>query len=103
MICHEFKGGIGTSSRLVETGSGQFTVGALVQANYGARADLRVDGVPVGLEIGQQVTPYPGNTGVGGGSIIIIVRYGCASATHPVPAASQARHRRLLQSRRVGT
>ena len=51
MICHDFKGGIGTSSRLVETRSGRFTVGALVQANYGygARADLRVDGVPVAL------------------------------------------------------
>ena len=73
MICHKFKGGIGTSSRLVETRSGQFTVGALVQANYGARADLRVDGVPVGLEIGQEITPHPGNTGIAGGSIIIIV------------------------------
>ena len=72
MICNEFKGGIGTSSRLVETGSGRFTVGALVQANYGARADLRVDGVPAGLEIGRDVTPHPG-AGTGGGSIIIIV------------------------------
>ena len=51
----------------------KFTVGALVQVNYGARADLRVDGVPVGLEIGQEVTPHPGNTGIAGGSIIIIV------------------------------
>ena len=71
MTCHDFKGGIGTSSQLVETKSGQFTVGALVQANYGARSDLRVDGAPVGLEIGPEVTPYPGNTG--GGSIIIVV------------------------------
>ena len=73
MLCHEFKGGIGTSSRLVETKSGQFTVGALVQANYGARADLRVDGVPVGLEIGPEIAPHPGDTGAGGGSIIIIL------------------------------
>ena len=73
MLCHEFKGGIGTSSRLVETKSGQFTVGALVQANYGARADLRVNGVPIGLEIGPEIAPDPGNTGAGGGSIIIIV------------------------------
>ena len=71
MLCHGFKGGIGTSSRLVETKSGQFTVGALVQANYGARADLRVNGVRVGLEIGPETIPLPGNTG--GGSIIIIV------------------------------
>ena len=73
MICHGFKGGIGTSSRLVETRSGQFTVGALVQANYGAREDLRVNGVPVGLEMGPETIPLPGNTGSGNGSIIIIV------------------------------
>jgi D-aminopeptidase len=48
MICHSFKGGIGTSSRLVEIGDGRYTVGALVQANYGSRHLLRVDGVPVG-------------------------------------------------------
>jgi len=51
MICHEFKGGTGTSSRVAETGGERFTVGALVQANYGARDLLRVDGVPVGREI----------------------------------------------------
>jgi len=51
MICHEFKGGIGTSSRVVESAGEHFTVGALVQANYGSRDLLRVDGVPVGREI----------------------------------------------------
>src|SRR5512142_820505 len=44
MICHEFKGGIGTSSRVVETGSGAFTIGALVQANHGDRRQLRING-----------------------------------------------------------
>ena len=48
MICHRFKCGIGTSSRLVETIDGEFTVGVLVQANYGSRETLRVAGVPVG-------------------------------------------------------
>jgi len=48
MICYDFKGGIGTSSRLVETQSGSFVVGALVQANHGDRAQLTVAGVPVG-------------------------------------------------------
>ncbi len=47
MICHEFKGGIGTASRL-STG---YTVGVLVQCNYGQRSQLRVAGVPVGREI----------------------------------------------------
>ena len=75
MICHDFKGGIGTSSRLVETKSGTFTIGALVQANYGygARADLRVDGVPVGREISPEAAPLPGTTGDVGGSIIVVV------------------------------
>jgi len=51
MICHEFKGGIGTSSRRVPTGDDIWTVGVLVQANYGSRHLLRIDGVPVGEEI----------------------------------------------------
>ena len=73
MVCHEFKGGIGTSSRVVDTSSGQYVVGALVQANYGARQHLRVNGVPVGKEIGYEVTPSVLQHTVGGGSIIIIV------------------------------
>ena len=48
MICHGFKGGIGTTSRVVEHETGPYTIGALVQANYGDRALFRVDGVPVG-------------------------------------------------------
>jgi D-aminopeptidase len=57
MTCHEFKGGIGTASRRVTTTGETFTVGALVQANYGARAELRIDGVPVGREIGFDKVP----------------------------------------------
>jgi D-aminopeptidase len=57
MTCHEFKGGIGSSSRRVESAGGQYTVGALVQANYGARSELRIDGVPVGREIGFDKVP----------------------------------------------
>jgi D-aminopeptidase len=48
MICHEFKCGTGTSSRVAETGDGAYTVGVLVQANYGLRDTLRIAGVPVG-------------------------------------------------------
>src|SRR5439155_27391426 len=51
MVCHQFKGGIGTSSRRPEARAGGYTVGVLVQCNYGARGDLRVAGVPVGQEI----------------------------------------------------
>jgi D-aminopeptidase len=70
MICHEFKGGIGTSSRVVETKGGTFTIGALVQANHGAREDFRVDGVPAGRLLS---TPKPWDEPAGSSSIIIIV------------------------------
>lgn len=73
MICHDFKGGIGTSSRVVEIGDETFTVGALVQANYGDRRDLRVDGTPVGREISAEETPLPWEESRGVGSIIIVV------------------------------
>lgn len=48
MICYEFKGGTGTASRVLSVGGGSYTVGALVQANFGLRPWLRVLGVPVG-------------------------------------------------------
>ncbi|MDX1406124.1 MAG: P1 family peptidase [Woeseiaceae bacterium] len=51
MICYDFKCGIGTASRVVETEDGEFTVGVLVQANYGWRDTLMIAGVPVGREI----------------------------------------------------
>lgn len=70
MICHEFKGGIGTASRRVETPSGAYTVGALVQANYGKRVELTVAGVPVGRTLTRRVVPLPRDED---GSIIIVV------------------------------
>jgi len=51
MICNEFKGGIGTSSRMLSPKFGGYTVGVLVQCNYGWRSQLRIAGVPVGHEI----------------------------------------------------
>ncbi len=57
MICHRFKGGIGTASRRLPDVEGGFTVGALVQANYGRRERLAIDGVPVGREIGLDEVP----------------------------------------------
>jgi D-aminopeptidase len=82
MICHEFKGGIGTASRVLPTEIGGHTVGVLVQANYGKRAWLRVDGVPVGEAIGIEEVPSPYTTATrptsrlpspGSGSIIVVV------------------------------
>jgi D-aminopeptidase len=51
MVCHQFKGGIGTSSRRLEASDGDYTVGVLVQCNYGLRQHLRIAGAPVGQEI----------------------------------------------------
>jgi D-aminopeptidase len=59
MICHEFKGGIGTASRRLTDEQGGWTLGVLVQANYGHRALLRIDGVPVGAEIPTSEVPSP--------------------------------------------
>jgi D-aminopeptidase len=73
MICHDFKGGIGTSSRVANAAGETYTVGVLVQANYGSRPDLRVDGVPVGRAIGYDVVPSVWDEPPKGGSIIIVI------------------------------
>jgi D-aminopeptidase len=76
MVCHGFKGGIGTSSRVLATADGGWTVGTLVQANYGRRADLRIAGVPVGDRIPVTEIPAPADERElppGAGSIIVIV------------------------------
>jgi D-aminopeptidase len=75
MICHDFKGGIGTSSRLLPPEVGGYRVGVLVQANQGRRERLRVDGVPVGEAIPFEEAPEPTHEpgGPGVGSIIIVV------------------------------
>jgi D-aminopeptidase len=79
MICHGFKGGIGTASRVLPESQGGWTAGALVQANHGQRGLLRIDGVPVGEEISPEVvpthrspTPSP-DPGLGSGSIIVVL------------------------------
>ncbi len=68
MVCYEFKGGIGTSSRRLSDGDGGYTVGVLVQANHGLRHQLRIAGLPVGLELAS-----PSARTRDGGSIIIVV------------------------------
>ena len=76
MVCYGFKGGIGTSSRVVKVGGASYTVGVLVQSNFGRRSQLMVAGVPVGKEIPQA----PAQAALAGdpargdlGSIIIVV------------------------------
>ncbi len=73
MNCHEFKGGTGTASRIVTIDGTHYTVGALVQANYGERALLRVDGVPVGREIPTTEIPSCRDTPAEAGSIIVVL------------------------------
>jgi D-aminopeptidase len=70
MVCHGFKGGIGTASRQLQAGQGGYTVGVLVQCNYGARHELRIGGVPVGSEI-SDLRPGRGDDDLG--SIIVVV------------------------------
>lgn len=68
MICHEFKCGIGTSSRVVEIDADAYVVGALVQANYGVRSSLRIAGVPVGAHL-----PADAEAQDEQGSIVIVI------------------------------
>jgi len=73
MICHEFKGVIGTASRGVTIAAEDYTLGVLVQANCGDRKFLRVDGVPVGQEIGIDKVPSAWGGWPTGTSIIVVI------------------------------
>ncbi len=72
MVCHAFKCGIGTASRQLQVGGNTYTLGVLVQANYGGRDTLTIAGVPVGEEI-QDLQPDYRNTDQEYGSIIVVV------------------------------
>jgi D-aminopeptidase len=75
MICGEFKGGTGTASRTLDAADGGYTVGVLVQCNYGLRRQLRIAGVPVGKEIPDLLPCYDTRDSLSGGE-----RWGrCAS------------------------
>ena len=73
MICHDFKGGIGTASRRIETDAGLYTLGVLVQANHGSREQLRIVGVPVGLEITDRMPEITYRREPGAGSMIAVL------------------------------
>lgn len=64
MTCHDLKGGIGSSSRIVEIGEERFTIGVLVLTNHGSLKDLTIDGEPVGKDIQERIhedTPDQGS------------------------------------------
>jgi len=68
MCCHDYKGGIGTSSRLVEVSDDRYTLGVLVMTNHGDKEELRIDGVPVGMKL-----PAVEERRAGDGSIVIVI------------------------------
>jgi len=90
MVCHEFKGGTGTASRIVNG----WRVGALVQANYGERERLTIDGVPVGRELSRTVIPSAWDEEEtiarrGAGSIIVILATDAPILPHQLSRLAQ--------------
>ena len=76
MMCLGFKGGTGTSSRLVKIKDSTYTVGVLVQSNFGAKRNLTIAGVPVGKELNDTLNyefKAPPSYQAGDGSIIVVV------------------------------
>ncbi len=83
MVCNGFKGGIGTSSRRFAAEGGQYTVGVLVQCNYGTRKNLRIAGIAVGREI-ESEDPYASASFADQdhGSIIVVVATDAPLVSH---------------------
>lgn len=78
MMCLGFKGGTGTASRVIKVGPHNYTVGALVQSNFGAKKNLTIAGVPVGIELKDTLNyqfnaPPKSRRQEGDGSIIIVL------------------------------
>jgi len=88
MIAHFFKGGTGTASRVVKEKEGEYTVGVLVQANYGTRQFLNIAGVPVGREI-KDLTPQINRDDAGQGSIIVIIATDAPLLPHQLKRIAQ--------------
>jgi D-aminopeptidase len=101
MICNEFKGGIGTSSRVVKIGDASYMVGVLVQCNYGRRPNLRIAGVPVGKEIPENAAYSDASFGGDErGSIIIVIATDAPLMSHQLKRLS---HRATLGLGRTGS
>jgi L-aminopeptidase/D-esterase-like protein len=82
LICHGFKGGIGTASRVLSAAEGGYTVGVLVQANHGDRRMLTIAGVPVGevLEVRLAQDAPSGDSKTS--SIVVVVATDCPLLPH---------------------
>ena len=102
MNCYHFKGGSGTASRRVAHGADEYTVGVFVQANFGAREELVVAGVPVGRELAEDdpMADPSWHAAPGAGSVIAIV----ATDAPLLPGQCKALARRVpLGLARTGT
>jgi D-aminopeptidase len=93
MMCLGFKGGTGTASRLVNIAGKKYTVGALVQSNFGAKKDLTITGVPVGRLL-MDTLPYrfyggPDNYTPGTGSIIVVIATDAPLLPHQLKRIAQ--------------
>ena len=100
MNCYEFKGGSGTSSRLVEHDGTSYTVGVFVQTNFGARHELVIAGVPLGAELADDNPLEEYFSPAGAGSCIAVV----ATDAPLLPGQCKALARRVtLGLARTGT
>lgn len=94
MMCLGFKGGTGTSSRVININDSTYTVGALVQSNFGARKNLTIAGVPVGMEllhIKSRIYNAPPNSNrkEGDGSIIVVLATDAPLLPHQLKRIAQ--------------
>lgn len=92
MVCHEFKGGSGTSSRTIDTADGRYTLGVFVQANHGRRERLSVNGVPVGKLIDADAIPLPETPKFyepGSGSIVVVIATDAPFLPHQLTRLAQ--------------
>ena len=87
MVCHGWKGGIGTSSRRLAASDGGFTVGVLAQCNYGRKELLRIAGVPVGAMLVDAARGEPKRRE--DGSIIVVVATDAPLLPHQLRRVAQ--------------
>jgi L-aminopeptidase/D-esterase-like protein len=93
MMCLGFKGGTGTASRVVNIRDSTYTLGVLVQSNFGSKRNLTIAGVPVGKELkdtlNYEIKAPPDYRGEGGGSIIVVVATDAPLLPHQLKRIAQ--------------
>lgn len=94
MMCLGFKGGTGTSSRVLKIKNSTYTVGAIVQSNFGSKKNLSIAGVPVGVELKDTLNyefnaPPKSRRQEGDGSIIVIIATDAPLLPHQLKRVAQ--------------